>query len=116
MSELEAPAPQNQTVGKSWGSRTPPGAVLTGLERQTRRLRRAPRTRGNCPHMSRFRGFCNGEGGDSNPRWTETPIPVFETGEFGPERPYLLGLESGGKARGKERVIRYSPACAAAWL
>src|SRR5450631_2210234 len=81
MSELEAPAFPNPTVGKLWGSRTPPGAVLTGLEWQTRRLRGAPRTRGNCPHMSRFRGMYNGEGGIRTPD-TFARIPVFETGAF----------------------------------
>src|SRR5206468_857692 len=30
-----------------------------------------------CPDSSQRR-----RGGDSNPRWTDTPIPVFETGAF----------------------------------
>jgi hypothetical protein len=31
-------------------------------------------------------------GGDSNPRWTETPIPVFETGANGANSPSYKGL------------------------
>ena len=41
-------------------------------------------------------------GRDSNPRWTEPPIPVFETGEIEPNRLYLRGLRSRGNEKGNE--------------
>jgi hypothetical protein len=70
-----------EVLGKSWGSRDPLGAVLNGLERHFQAAPRAPRRRGNCPHMSRFPAIKR-RGGDSNPRRTERPLPVFETGAF----------------------------------
>jgi hypothetical protein len=66
-----------EVVGKS----DPPGAVLNRLERHSVATSRPPRRRGNCPHMGRFRGFCNGEGGIRTPD-TLSRIPVFETGAF----------------------------------
>ena len=49
-----------------------------------------------------FRGS-NGEGErGSNPRWTEPPIPVCETGANRPKRPVVTGVrERGGKPGGK---------------
>jgi hypothetical protein len=68
-------------MGKSWGSRDPLGAVLNGLERHFQASPGRLRRRGNCPHLSRFPAIQR-RGGDSNPRRTERPLPVFETGAF----------------------------------
>ena len=43
-----------EAVGKVWEKLPPIGAVLTGLERQSKHPYRLARRRGNCPHKERF--------------------------------------------------------------
>jgi hypothetical protein len=101
-------------MGKSWGSRDSLGAVLNGLERHFQAAPGAPRRRGNCPHLSRFPGIQR-RGGDSNPRRTERPLPVFETATVeawpGPIcRDFVIPVMTVGKSVGKSRPLdRRSP-------
>ena len=62
-----------------------PGRGLTGATKtESRPLAELPANETYVPrrvrHMSR--DITQRRGGDSNPRWTERPIPVFETGAF----------------------------------
>src|SRR6476660_1075333 len=78
--------------------------------------------RGTFSQLMQESGGIQRRGGDSNPRWTERPIPVFETGSFNrsatsPVEPQRLaraprpdrlglGLAPSGSKEGPQQVGR----------
>ena len=101
-----------QTVGSE--ETIPPAAVDASPDRarKTRQggpsdsMRRASGRRsdrsGKARYLAEREGF--------EPSMDETALPVFETGEIEPNRPYVRGVRVPGERKGERKVIRLPPA------